>query len=237
MPTELVGCGSLFWGSKAGRLRRWRWRWGCRGASANAGWPDTTSLVSRAWKIDGVRNRVAPLGRAKERVASADRSGPTDQDDLVCSLRGKDFQRILAEEFQLLRSLPAVYWLLHRLGYSYLRPRPRHRKANPEALAAFQRSGPTAWRRSRPSIREAAADLLPGRIAVRAAGDDHQCLGPHRFTAHGHSSDRIRIPVGAGSRLPRDGACRRIAEPPTQHEDRQHLSAALLPDDSRANTR
>ena len=68
-------------------------------------------------------------------------AGPT-VGDLVCSLRGKDFQRILAEEFQLLRSLPAVYWLLHRLGYSYLRPRPRHRKADPEALAEFQRSWP-----------------------------------------------------------------------------------------------
>ncbi len=69
-------------------------------------------------------------------------AGKTSQDDLVCSLRGKDFQRILAEEFQLWRSLPSVYWLLHRLGYSYLRPRPRHRKADPGVLAGFQRSWP-----------------------------------------------------------------------------------------------
>jgi transposase len=68
-------------------------------------------------------------------------AGPTT-DDLVGSLRGKDFQRILAEEFNLLRSLPSVYWLLHRLGYSYLRPRPRHRKADPEAIEAFQSSWP-----------------------------------------------------------------------------------------------
>jgi transposase len=68
-------------------------------------------------------------------------TGPTDEDQ-VCSLRGKDCQRILAEEFNVLRSLPAVYWLLHRLGYSYLRPRPRHRKANPEAIEEFKRSWP-----------------------------------------------------------------------------------------------
>ena len=43
-------------------------------------------------------------------------SGPNDKDE-VCSLRGKDFQRILADEFGLLRSLSAVYHLLHRLGY------------------------------------------------------------------------------------------------------------------------
>jgi transposase len=68
-------------------------------------------------------------------------AGPTE-DDLVGSLRGKDFQRILAEEFNLLRSLPSVYWLLHRLGYSHLRPRPRHRKADPEAIEVFKSSWP-----------------------------------------------------------------------------------------------
>lgn len=68
-------------------------------------------------------------------------AGPTTEDD-VCSLRGKDFQRILANEFGLLRSLPSVYWLLHRLGYSYLRPRPRHRKADPEKVQAFLQGWP-----------------------------------------------------------------------------------------------
>jgi transposase len=63
-------------------------------------------------------------------------------EDRVCSLRGLDVQRILAQEFGVLRCLPAVYCLLHRLGYSYLRPRPRHRRANPEAQAAFVRDLP-----------------------------------------------------------------------------------------------
>jgi transposase len=67
--------------------------------------------------------------------------GPTAQDE-VCSLRGKDFQRILAEEFGVMRSLAAVYHLLHRLGYAYLRPRPRHRQANPAAVAEFVRAWP-----------------------------------------------------------------------------------------------
>lgn len=66
-------------------------------------------------------------------------AGPTAGDG-VCSLRGKDVQQILAEEFGLLRSLSSVYWLLHRLGYSYLRPRPRHRKNDPEAMDAFKAS-------------------------------------------------------------------------------------------------
>ena len=67
--------------------------------------------------------------------------GPTPEDD-VCSLRGVDVQRILAQEFGVLRSLPAVYYLLHQLGYSYLRPRPRHRKFDAEVQADFQRRLP-----------------------------------------------------------------------------------------------
>ena len=68
-------------------------------------------------------------------------SGPNDKDE-VCSLRGKDFQRILTDEFGLLRSLSAVYHLLHRLGYSYLRPRPRHRKADRAAIEALRQQWP-----------------------------------------------------------------------------------------------
>ena len=63
--------------------------------------------------------------------------GPTPDDD-ACSLRGVDVQRILAQEFGVLRSLPAVYYLLHQLGYAYLRPRPRHRKFDAEAQTDFQ---------------------------------------------------------------------------------------------------
>jgi transposase len=76
-------------------------------------------------------------GAFRERVEG----GPTES-DAVCTLRGKDFQRVLADEFGLLRSLSAVYRLLHALGYSCLRPRPRHRKSDPEAIEAFKRSWP-----------------------------------------------------------------------------------------------
>ena len=68
-------------------------------------------------------------------------AGPTAEDG-VCSLRGADVRRLLQQEFGMQRSLAGVYHLLHRLGYSYLRPRPRHRKANPEAQAEFVRDLP-----------------------------------------------------------------------------------------------
>lgn len=68
-------------------------------------------------------------------------AGPTPK-DRVCSLRGVDVQRILEAEFGICRSLTAVYNLLHRCGYSYLRPRPRHYKADPEAQEKFKRELP-----------------------------------------------------------------------------------------------
>lgn len=81
-------------------------------------------------------------------------AGPL-REDAVCSLRGVDLKRILAEEFGVLRSLSAVYKLLHRLGYSYLRPRPRHRKADPQAQEEFQQQLPRRLR--------AIAEAQPGK--------------------------------------------------------------------------
>lgn len=86
--------------------------------------------------------REAPLTpEQQERMCERLDAGPVDGDG-VCSLRGADIQQILAEEFGVLRSLPTVYNLLHRLGYSYLRPRPRHRKADPQAQQEFKQQLP-----------------------------------------------------------------------------------------------
>ena len=94
--------------------------------------------------LDDQRGQKSELPLTEQQQATVRErvdAGPTAEDG-VCSLRGKDVQRILAEEFGLLRSLSSVYWLLHRLGYSYLRPRPRHRKHDPEAMKAFQSGWP-----------------------------------------------------------------------------------------------
>jgi transposase len=93
----------------------------------------------------GRQPRLPLTPEQQEQVRRRLDAGPTAQDE-VCSLRGKDVQRILAQEFNLLRSLASVYHLLHRLGYSYLRPRPRHRKADPEKQAAFLRNWPAQLR-------------------------------------------------------------------------------------------
>ena len=68
-------------------------------------------------------------------------AGPTD-DDAVCAFRGRDIQHILQHEFGVKYSLNGVYELLHRLGYSWLAPRPRHRHADGKAQEAFKVNTP-----------------------------------------------------------------------------------------------
>jgi hypothetical protein len=73
-------------------------------------------------------------------------------DDGVCTLRGQDVQRILEREYGQLRSLNAVYGLLHRIGYSSLVPRPQHPKADPAAQEAFKKNSANGSRRSKRNI-------------------------------------------------------------------------------------
>ena len=63
-------------------------------------------------------------------------AGPREQDG-GCTLRGEDVRRILREELGVHRSLSATYYLLHRLKYSCLVPRPKHRKTDPERQEQF----------------------------------------------------------------------------------------------------
>lgn len=64
-------------------------------------------------------------------------AGPTEQDK-VCTLRGRDVQRIIREEFGVEVSLNAAYRTLHRMGYSCLAPRPRHEKQDVAAQEKFK---------------------------------------------------------------------------------------------------
>jgi transposase len=64
-------------------------------------------------------------------------AGPTAKDK-VCTLRGKDVQRIIREEFGKDISLNGAYRTLHRMGYSCLAPRPRHEKQDLAAQEKFK---------------------------------------------------------------------------------------------------
>lgn len=64
--------------------------------------------------------------------------GPRPQDG-VTTLRGREIQRMVAENFGRRYCLNNIYDLLHRLEYRCLVPRPRHEKADPAAQEAFKK--------------------------------------------------------------------------------------------------
>jgi transposase len=65
---------------------------------------------------------------------------PTPADG-VCSLRGVDVRRILREEFGTAYARSSVYYFLHRtLGFSYLKPRPLHTRADLAAQETFKKT-------------------------------------------------------------------------------------------------
>ena len=76
----------------------------------------------------------------REKLKQRLNGGPLPEcDEGVCTLRGRDVQRILQEEFGKVRCLSAVYNLLHDIGYNDLVPRPQHKDADPAALEAFKK--------------------------------------------------------------------------------------------------
>lgn len=68
--------------------------------------------------------------------------GPTEDDAGLCTLRGRDAVRILEREFGVAYSLSGVYDLLHRLDMACLKPRPKHRKNDEQAMQQWLDEAP-----------------------------------------------------------------------------------------------
>jgi len=107
--------------------------------------------------VDAPRSGRPPTLPRDQEQAFKDRiaAGPTE-DDLAAGIsvmHGKDYQRILENEFGKIYCLNGVYELLHRLGYSWLMPRPQHEMADPQAQEDFKKALESRSKRSRPSIR------------------------------------------------------------------------------------
>jgi transposase len=90
-------------------------------------------------KPPGKRPRVH--GEIVQKLRARLDAGPTAADK-VCTLRGKDVQRILREEMGVKLSLNAAYATMHRIGYSCLAPRPRHEKQDLAAQERFKEAAP-----------------------------------------------------------------------------------------------
>jgi len=95
--------------------------------------------------VEGLADRARP---GKPPILSRDQeeafcqrldAGPTES-DAVSVFHGWNIQQILEQEFDAMYSLDGVYALLHRLGYSWLCPRPEHEQADREAQEAFKKT-------------------------------------------------------------------------------------------------
>jgi transposase len=87
----------------------------------------------------GRKTKLSSEREAEFKVRFA--AGPKPEDG-VCTLRGKDAVRILKQEFGVQYSLDGAYCLLHRLGLTSLRPRPRHEKQDPAKQQEFRERAP-----------------------------------------------------------------------------------------------
>jgi transposase len=81
------------------------------------------------------RGRASSLTPEQKRAFKARMlAGPTGADGGKTTLRGGDAKRILENEFGKPLKLSTVYKLMHEVGLSCLRPRPKHRKNDPEKM-------------------------------------------------------------------------------------------------------
>jgi len=95
--------------------------------------------------VNGLQDRPRPgqpvkLPRQKEQAFRERLEKGAIPKDPTRNLRVKDIQRILREEFGAPYCLGGTYFLLHRLGFSSLVPRPRHPQADPQAQAHFKKN-------------------------------------------------------------------------------------------------
>jgi transposase len=115
-------------------IQKWARRYNDGGADA---------LTDRPGRGGEPRLDPAEHDRLRARIEA----GPTPEDG-VCAFHNPDVRRILAAEFGVELGPQAVYDTLHRLGLSSLRPRPIHRKTDPEVQEAFKKGLPSGSRRS-----------------------------------------------------------------------------------------
>jgi transposase len=123
---------------RVGRSRRFVDRWLARYRAGGLGGLLPGKATGRPFELAAARHQAF-----KDRILA----GPTAADNGVCALRGADARRILADEFGTEMTLGAAYALMHRVGLSCLRPRPRHRKNDPGAAAGWLGRAPLLHKR------------------------------------------------------------------------------------------
>ena len=111
--------------------------------------------------VDGLINIPSPgvppkLGKTHRAfLARLVEEGPIPAVHGVVRWRACDLIMRLHEEFGLSVSDDTIYRALKDLGFSHVSARPKAFKQDPDAMAAFKKALPTAWRKYAPSSRQA----------------------------------------------------------------------------------
>ena len=109
----------------------------------------------------GLLDRKAPGQPAlldeghRRALAKLIEAGPIPAVHGIVRWRLVDLAQWVWEEFRITVSETTLGRVLHKMGYRKLSARPRHHAQNLEALAAFKKSSPPAWQRSRAARRRA----------------------------------------------------------------------------------
>jgi len=135
-----------------------------REAAAKIGGMDRQTL--RDWVLrfneqgpDGLINIPSPgvppkLGKKHRAfLARLVEEGPIPAVHGVVRWRACDLIMRVYEEFRLSVSDDTIYRALKDLGFSHVSARPKAYKQDPDAIEAFKKTLPTAWRKSAPSSR------------------------------------------------------------------------------------
>ena len=109
-------------------------------------------LIDR--RAPGKKPTLKPEQRAA--LAQAVEAGPQPWRDGVVRWRLIDLVQWLWDEFQVSVSETTVGRELRALGYAKLSARPRHYAQDPQAMEAFKKTSPSAWRRSGKRIQASA---------------------------------------------------------------------------------
>jgi len=90
-------------------------------------------------------------GFVEQRVLKRIRAGP-QRNDVVGVFNARAIQTIINREYGVLYSLTGLYDWLHRMGFSYLCPRPKHEKSDPTAQEGLKNTSRKQWLKSPSNI-------------------------------------------------------------------------------------
>ena len=144
-----------------------------------------------AAKIGGMdRQNVPPKLGKKHRafLARLVEEGPIPAVHGVVRWRACDLIMRLHEEFGLSVSDDTIYRALKDLGFSHVSARPRAYKQDPDAMEAFKKTLPTAWRKSAPSLR---------RVHRQRSGSRTRCGSARRTSSLIAGPGRLATPSRA----------------------------------------